>query len=205
MKNFLFLGDSITDCFHSFDKDNLGRGYVRMIAEDLGHFNGHVLVRNMGTDGFTVPAVRRLWQRSCLSMQPDFLTILIGVNDLSLIENGFTVSETALKKLRQDYEALIEDIRATTDCPILFMEPFIFPHPAEYALWMPDLRKISSIIQETVKAHDLAFLPLWDRLLQAADADGYDAVTTDGIHLTPVGHRIIADAWKRFMLLRNDR
>ena len=29
MKRFVFLGDSITDCYHSFDPDNLGEGYVR--------------------------------------------------------------------------------------------------------------------------------------------------------------------------------
>ena len=35
----LFLGDSITDCDHLFDQDQLGNGYVRMIAEQLGYNN----------------------------------------------------------------------------------------------------------------------------------------------------------------------
>ena len=30
MKQFLFLGDSITDCGHAFDYEDLGEGYVRM-------------------------------------------------------------------------------------------------------------------------------------------------------------------------------
>ena len=35
MKNLLFLGDSITDCNHYFDPDNLGYGYVRIISDKL--------------------------------------------------------------------------------------------------------------------------------------------------------------------------
>ena len=30
--NILFLGDSITDCAHNFTPDNLGGGYVKLIA-----------------------------------------------------------------------------------------------------------------------------------------------------------------------------
>ena len=35
MKTILFLGDSITDCGHSFDPDHLGYGYVRLISEKI--------------------------------------------------------------------------------------------------------------------------------------------------------------------------
>ena len=32
MKTLLFLGDSITDCNHYFDPENLGYGYVREVV-----------------------------------------------------------------------------------------------------------------------------------------------------------------------------
>ena len=48
IKEFLFLVDSITDCDHSFDPQNLGEGYVRILAKELGHFDGTVNMRNMG-------------------------------------------------------------------------------------------------------------------------------------------------------------
>ena len=34
-KIVLFTGDSITDCNHYFDPDNLGYGYVRIISDKL--------------------------------------------------------------------------------------------------------------------------------------------------------------------------
>lgn len=34
MKQYLFLGDSITDADHLFDPANLGYGYVSLLARD---------------------------------------------------------------------------------------------------------------------------------------------------------------------------
>ena len=53
MKTLLFLGDSITDCGHSFDPENLGNGYVRIIAENFSVQKDDVKILNKGIDGFT--------------------------------------------------------------------------------------------------------------------------------------------------------
>lgn len=195
MKTLLFLGDSITDCNHSFEPENLGYGYVRMISEKMNTPEPKYQVLNKGNDGFTVPAVRRMWKRNCLNLQPDFITILVGINDLAVIKNTGITPSVALAEFREQYQALTEDVRMMTDCPILLMEPFIFPHPAEYSTWEPELHKMSEIIQEITAANDLAFLPLWEKLKNFAKNQGYSATTTDGIHLTEAGHRIIANNW----------
>lgn len=195
MKELLFLGDSITDCNHSFEPDNLGFGYVRMIADALNPESVKAKVINKGNDGFTIPAVRRLWKRNCLTLQPDFITILIGINDLAVIKNTGITASAALADFRDNYQSLIDDIRITTDCPVLLMEPFIFPQPAEYASWEPELLKMNRIIQSLAEENHLSFLPLWEKLSAAAKAEGYSFITTDGIHLTEKGHKIIADSW----------
>ncbi len=195
MKTLLFLGDSITDCNHYFDPENLGYGYVRMISDKINTPDNKYQVRNFGNDGFTVPALRRLWKRSCLILKPDFITILIGINDLAVIKNtGITLS-VGLANFKEQYQSLIDDIQIMTNCHILLAEPFIFPHPAEYATWEEDLRQMSQIIQELAKKNQLDFLPLWNLLLTTAKREGFSEVTTDGIHLTPFGHRLIADQW----------
>ena len=89
MKKLLFLGDSLTDCYHNFDSDSLGEGYVRMIAESLHYGQGEVSVTNKGIDGFTLPLLLRLWKNECTKMQPDAISILIGVNDAGVIMPGF--------------------------------------------------------------------------------------------------------------------
>lgn len=198
MKNFVFLGDSNTDCNHYFDPENLGYGYVRMISKRISQINTpdkNYQVLNKGNDGFTVPALRRLWKRSCLNLNPHFITILIGVNDLAVIKNTGITPSVGLANFREQYQALIDDIRLITDCPILLMEPFIFPHPAEYAAWESELQQISEIIRQLSGINHLDFLPLWDHLRSAALKEGYSEITTDGLHLTAEGHRIISDLW----------
>jgi lysophospholipase L1-like esterase len=198
MKNLLFLGDSITDCNHYFDPDNLGYGYVRIISDKLSKTktpDNHYQVFNKGNDGFTVAALRRLWKRSCLNLKPDFITILIGINDLAVIKNTGITPSVGLAQFREQYQALIEDIRTITDCPILLMEPFIFPYPAEYSTWESELHQMNELIRQLAFENHLFFLPLWEDLLSSAKHDGFSKITTDGIHLTVEGHKILAEHW----------
>ena len=197
MKTLLFLGDSITDCNHYFDPENLGYGYVRMIEKQINTPDKNYQVQNFGNDGFTVPALRRLWQRKGLNLKPDFITILIGINDLAVIKNTGITPSVGLAQFREQYYALIEDIRVIADCPILLMEPFIFPHPAEYASWEPELHQMNKLIRQLAFDNGLFFLPLWEDLLSAAKKDGFSEITTDGIHLTAEGHKILAGQWIR--------
>ena len=195
MKTFLFLGDSITDCNHYFDPENLGFGYVRKIAEKIKTPDSSYQMLNKGNDGFTVSALRRLWNRSGLNLKPDHITILIGINDLAVIKNTGITPSVGLADFREHYQSLIDEIRTVTDCPILLMEPFIFPYPAEYATWEAELQQMNQIIRQLAKDNALTFLPLWNQLFTASKTEGFSEITTDGIHLTGTGHDLLAAQW----------
>lgn len=195
MKTLLFLGDSITDCFHNYDMDGLGEGYVRMIAEQLGYGFGKVKVVNKGFDGFTISALSRLWERDADHLSFDVLTILIGINDLSVMKNVGMDTAFALKEFKAKYNTLIKKIRQKFQGPILLMEPFIFPYPEAYKLWEEDLKSMSSEISSVAKQNNTLYIPLWERLLYAAKETSCQRITTDGVHLTDLGHAVIANAW----------
>lgn len=203
MKTLLFLGDSITDCGHCFDSENLGNGYVRKIAEKFPAKKEAVKILNKGMDGFTVPAVNRLWKRSCPRMKPDFITLLIGINDLAVLKNTGMDFDYGLKAFEENYQTLLEDIRLVTDCPLLLIEPFIFPCPAEFSTWDADLRNLCESMKRIAASCDAEFLPVWEKLKNAASSQGYAHITTDGIHLTAEGHQILADAWLQRYLAVN--
>lgn len=200
MKHFLFLGDSITDCGHSFDPENLGNGYVRMIHGYFREQHEPVHLENMGVDGFTIPAVNRLWNLFCSDSNPDLITLLVGINDLAVAKNTGKDTELAMLEFQHQYESLIRQIQKETTCPILLMEPFIFPWPAMFASWEEDVKKMNTIIAEIAGKYHLQYLPLWEPLSNAASKYGYDAITLDGVHLTNMGHQIIADLWIQFLL-----
>ena len=195
MKQFLFLGDSITDCGHAFDYEDLGEGYVRMIWNDFHLDNQKVQVLNRGTDGFTIKNLKRLWNISYMKYKPDTINILIGINDIAVMKNTGLDSEEALAIFAQTYDELLTQIRETCDCPITLMEPFIFPRPAEFLNWMDDVRKMGEIVKGLAEKHNLVFIPLWEKLLNAADEYGYNRITVDGIHLTKQGQKILSETW----------
>ena len=90
-----------------------------------------------------------------------------------------------------NYEMLIENILQKFNCPIILMEPFIFPYPAEYLTWAAEVHKMAKIIKEISKKYQLHFLAVSDNLKDRS-------LTTDGIHLTQEGHTILADLWLNF-------
>ena len=81
------------------------------------------------------------------------------------------------------------------------MEPFIFPHPEEYETWIPYVHTMSDIIRQLSVRVGLPFLPLHNYFNKEATQSGFDAITTDGIHLTLYGHKLLAE--KLFPLLQS--
>ncbi len=196
MKEYIFLGDSITDCDHIYDSQSLGNGYVRRIAEKMGISQNRYI--NLGYDGFTVSALNRLWNMNSFKRYPTCITILIGINDIAVMKNTGLDADLVLQQFQADYETLIKNIRASFDGPILLMEPFIFPKPAEFLTWIPEVEKMSRLTQEICKRYNLHFLPVWQQLNHAATLFSLDHITTDGVHLTPEGHNYLASIWLHF-------
>ena len=186
MKEYIFLGDSITDCDHIYDPDGLGNGYVHFIADKLVSNQNRIL--NLGYDGFTISALKRLWNAKISSLNPSCITILIGINDIALIKNTGLNPSSALENFQMNYEMLIEIIRQKTHCPIILIEPFIFSRPAEYLTWKAEVQKMSEIIQRIAQKYQLHFLSVKSELNDIS-------FTTDGIHLTSEGHFVLANLW----------
>lgn len=186
MKEYIFLGDSITDCGHIYDPEGLGDGYVHFIANKLMSNQNRFL--NLGYDGFTISALKRLWNARTNSLNPSCITILIGINDIALIKNTGLNPSSALENFQTNYEMLIESIRHKTDCPIILIEPFIFSRPAEYLSWKAEVQRMSEIIQGIAEKYQLHFLSVRSELSDIV-------FTTDGIHLTSDGHFVLANLW----------
>ena len=85
----VFQGDSITDAGRNRerampnDASAFGQGYVFMTASALlaKHPDKNLRIYNRGIGGNKVWQLEERWQRDCLALEPDLLSILIGVND----------------------------------------------------------------------------------------------------------------------------
>lgn len=195
MKRIICLGDSITDADRLFTKNGFGNGYVNQLNEALNGQTETFEIINRGVNGFIVDRLAENIRRDCIDRQPDIVTILVGINDVGILMNTDRTAsqqQELLAKFGRLYRFLLEQIRQYTNSKIILMEPFIFPHPREYMNWIPFVHHISGQIGDLATEFQCPYVLLHDRLNEAALAEGYDAITVDGIHLTESGHSILA-------------
>lgn len=193
MKKILFIGDSITDCGHLFDHPPLGNGYVKILFDFINREGYCTTFKNLGTDGFTISrALERFSQYS--REYPDIIIILLGINDIGLMMNTnrtLKQQESMMDSCLHNYHALLEQLQTVTE-HIIILEPFIFPYPAEFRHWIPYVKKMNSSIQKLSSESHCSFIPLQDFLNHHASLYGYNYITSDGVHLTLDGHKLVA-------------
>lgn len=189
---YVFIGDSITcaDRFWLLESDGLGCGYVAMLAHSLKEVSPDTLVLNKGYDGFTVPSLMRRLPEDCICKNPDYVTVLVGINDIGIAMNtGISLKE---QDFAGSYDRLLSSLCSGTHASILCVAPFIFPHPQEYANWIVLIREAENTIVSLCAKYQVSFVSVHDNLNAFAAQKGYAFVTPDGIHLTEAGHRFLA-------------
>ena len=124
----LFQGDSITDMkWGRNQKDRnhyLGHSYVYLIAARLGMDmpEAQLDFYNRGMSGHKVSDLRARWQKDTLDLKPDWLSILVGVNDVSRGERG----TLDFPKWEEDYRFLVARSRKENpNLRIVLMDPFV--------------------------------------------------------------------------------
>ena len=200
MTQLLCLGDSITDCCRLFFPNPLGNGYVKELSRMLSDTSQNFSVINKGIDGLTLEKLLHHAPSWLQATDPDIITVLIGINDIGIMMNTRRTSgqqQLLMQKFSEQYEQLARLLsdRKNTGARyrrLFFLEPFIFSCPQYYAAWKPLLLQMSGQIQKISQKHGAVFVPLQDALAQEASRSGADSITTDGIHLTPRGHQILA-------------
>lgn len=85
----LMIGDSVTDCGRAMPVgeghgDEYGFGYVSFVHASLtaAYPERKIRVVNMGVSGNTVRDLKARWKTDVLDLKPDWLTIMIGINDV---------------------------------------------------------------------------------------------------------------------------
>ncbi|MBO4433125.1 MAG: SGNH/GDSL hydrolase family protein [Clostridia bacterium] len=205
MKKVLFQGDSITDC--GWGRDNpsyIGHGYPLLLKAQLGYdYPGVYDFQNRAISGNRVVDVYARIKADIINLRPDYMSILIGVNDVWHEidwQNGVSA-----EKFEKIYSMLIEEIKAELpDIKIMIMEPFCLKAAAtENTEEMPDRWEIfsSQVKERAVKAkavaekYNLPFIPLQEKFDEMATKAENSYWLVDGVHPSAMGQELIAREW----------
>lgn len=202
--NILFIGDSITDAGRNHqDKNDLGQGYPLLLAAylknkyptyDLG-------ILNRGVGGDRLVDLKNRWEEDCLDLNPEIVSILIGVNDVwHLMDAEEMLGETALQQFEEDYRELLKMLAHRTDARVILMEPYVLPYPKDRIHWRKHLDPRIQIVRRLANEYHAALVPLDGSLNTLGIENGFQTYTgDDGVHPTLAGHAAIADTWIKYL------
>jgi lysophospholipase L1-like esterase len=199
----LFQGDSITDAGrnkedNSFNNSRaLGSGYPMLTGAALleKHAALNLKVYNKGISGNKVFQLAERWDKDCLEIKPDILSILIGVNDIwHKLDGNYNGTIEIYKK---DYIALIERTKKTLpNVKLIICEPFaVRGVKAVDDRWYPEFygyQKAAREIATQFGATFIAYQKVYDEAQKQAPGAYW---TADGVHPTLAGAQLMAQAW----------
>lgn len=202
-KTILFQGDSITDAGRNKDETaynnarGMGTGYAMLagayLLEKYSTFD--LKIYNKGISGNKVYQLAERWDKDCLELKPDILSILIGVNDIWHKLNG--QYEGTAEIYKRDYIALLEKTRkALPDVQLIICEPFAVPGvKAVDDKWYPELYDYQRSAREIADLFSAVFIP-YQKIFDEAQKRAPGVYWThDGVHPSLAGAQLMAEAW----------
>lgn len=136
----LFQGDSVTDSCRDYgNPDDLGPGYAGFVADLLRRRYPDYGLRflNRGVSGDRTDHLKARWEEDCLSLRPDFLSILIGINDTWRRFDQNDPTPTEVYEAR--YRDLLTQVRDRLHIPVMVLEPFLLEVRPDQRAWREDL------------------------------------------------------------------
>ena len=217
----LFIGDSLTDGGwgasggksipseqrNHWDWNHLfGHGYMYLCA---AHYMGHEPQKelqffNRGNGGDKLQDMIDRWQKDCIDIHPDVLSILIGVNDVGAWARGDKDKKLDFKEWERKYEALISKTRLLLPgVRIVLCTPFVvksgsLEEEETFNRWDEACKQLAKIVRKLCMNHHLVCVE-FDKMFENLTTD-YPTIplihwSWDGIHPTPAGHQLMTDLW----------
>ncbi len=198
-ETLLFTGDSITDCgrprpFTAWEV-GLGNGYVSQAAALLAAHRPDARLRiiNTGISGNRVTDLASRWEEDVLSFQPDWISVMIGINDVWRHFDRSFIPQVSLEQYQSMLEDLVQKTKPKVKGLVLMTPFFIEPNLEDPMRKMMDA--YGAAVQDIATRNETLFVNT-----QAA----FDAFLThrpsqslcgDRVHPNETGHAVLAKAF----------
>jgi acyl-CoA thioesterase-1 len=192
----LFQGDSITDAGRErYDPYSLGSGYAMIASGWFGALypEKEVQFLNRGVSGNRTQDLLYRWQKDCIDLKPDWVSIMIGINDTwRRYDFGQAVPAESYEKI---YRALLDAVKTGLGARLVLCEPFVVPVAEDRKRWREDLDPKIEVIHKLANEYEAIVVPLDKIFSEALNHQEAAYWAYDGVHPTPAGHALIAQSW----------
>ncbi|MEB6062324.1 SGNH/GDSL hydrolase family protein [Enterococcus gallinarum] len=198
----LFVGDSITDSNRNREAipagwSSWGDGYVNLINAYTTALlpNQELMVVNRGNSGDTIIELEQRWQTDVLDFQPDWVTIMIGINDVWRHFDG-VFSQAPLvdeSQFEQVYRSLIEQTISQVKGLIL-LSPFMVEQNKQDPM-RNHLTKYQEVVQRLAQEYQLLYGDVQQEVDRFLIQQSSYVISSDRVHPSLAGHVLIAKTW----------
>jgi lysophospholipase L1-like esterase len=154
-------------------------------------------IYNRGISGNKVYQLDERWEKDCLDLHPEVLSILIGVNDYWHMRNGRYDGTPEIYE--NDFRALLT--RTTASLPnvrLIICQPFILPGTtAVDESWLEPFSAYQEIAKKISLDYGAIWVPLQEAFNMALQEAPASYWTADGVHPSMAGAQLMAETWLR--------
>ena len=199
MDRIVFAGDSVTDMGSNCPVgeglfDSLGNGYVRSVENLLSACYPEVIIRvtNAGIGGNTSRDLLARWERDVISLNPDWVSIMIGINDVWRQFDTPGIPENAV--LPEEYEANVDKmvVSVKDKCKGVFLMTPYYMEPLANDRMRARMDEYGEICRKIAERHGAVFIDLQQMFNDYFKYRHSSYIAWDRIHPNRIGATLIA-------------
>jgi lysophospholipase L1-like esterase len=193
----VFIGDSITDCGRREAAAPYGNGYMNLVRSfaTARRPDRTVTWVNRGISGDTIRDMAARWQPDAIGTRPDWLSVMIGINDVWRAFNPARKHEAVpLEEYEATLRTLLADAVTATGCRLILATPYLIepdrldPQRAASDRFGAVVRTVATDVGALLVDTQAAF----DRVLESSSSTAW---ADDRVHPNLPGHAVLADAF----------
>ena len=198
----IFIGDSVTDCDRAKPEGEglfqaLGNGYVSIVDSFLQSTYPELGIRvvNKGISGNTVRNLKARWQEDIMEQQPEWVSIMIGINDVWRQFDSPNIKEHHV--YIDEYEATLRELVRETKTmtnQIVLMTPFFIEKNSTDAM-RAKMDEYGAIVKKISEEEDTIIIDTQEAFLDVLEHVYSAAIAWDRVHPNQAGHTVLAKAF----------
>ncbi|MRH41921.1 GDSL family lipase [Aquibacillus halophilus] len=200
-QKLLFIGDSITDCDRAKPEGEglfgaLGQGYVSYVDALLQSVYPELGIRviNKGISGNNVLNLNARWQEDVLDQKPDWLSIMIGINDVwRQYDTPFIKDRHVyIEEYEQTLRKLVKETKPQVEGLIL-MTPYYLESNVNDAM-RQTMDQYGEVVKHIAKENNCILVDTQDGFNNVLKELYSATLAWDRVHPTAAGHMVLTRA-----------
>lgn len=198
-ESILFIGDSITDCGRARPvgcNEGLGDGYVSLVNSfsRAGYPERGILMLNTAISGNRVIDLEQRWQTDVLDLDPDWLSVMVGINDVwRQFDSPLDPEQVLIGRYEETYRRILDQARPMLKGLVLMAPYYLESNRSDPMRACMD--EYGLAVKRLATEFDAVFVDIqaaFDRYLSHCPTQ---TLCSDRVHPNQIGHVIIAKAF----------